>query len=105
MRRVINLCLWKTISEPGTIAPSMLHLSIRSPSSQILNEAGQSVSIAHLAIIRGFEQNTSGRFVFAQSLSGTSLTAHNRRAYRIGVDVSIWFHHAAFSKKGENAEL
>lgn len=28
-----------------------------------------------------------------------------RRGYRIGIDVSIWFHHAAFSKGGENPEL
>lgn len=41
------------------------------------------------------------------------INAHNdlelkhfpRRGYRIGIDVSIWFHHAAFTKGGENPEL
>ncbi|CAA7259251.1 unnamed protein product [Cyclocybe aegerita] len=54
----------------------------------VLNKVGKSTSLAHLAVVEGFESNRSGR-----------------RAYRIGIDVSIWFHHASFSKEGENCRL
>jgi Holliday junction resolvase YEN1 len=90
----------------GKYACGIFRGLIRSPSSQILNKAGQSVSIAHLAVVQGFEQNHSGRFVSAQSLKRhINQCPSNRRAYRIGIDVSIWFHHAVFSKGGENPEL
>ena len=55
---------------------------------QILNKAGQSRSLTHVAIVDGFESNISGR-----------------RAYRVGIDASIWYQHASFSKGGENPEL
>lgn len=50
--------------------------------------SGKSRSLVHLAVVDGFEKNVS-----------------RRRAYRVGIDASIWFHHAAFSKGGENWEL
>ncbi|KDR75394.1 hypothetical protein GALMADRAFT_249443 [Galerina marginata CBS 339.88] len=55
---------------------------------ETLNKVGKSTSLVHLAVRDGFEQNSSGR-----------------RGYRIGVDASIWFHHASFSKGGENPEM
>jgi hypothetical protein len=42
-------------------------------SAKILAVTGQSRSLANLAIVEGFEDNKSGR-----------------RAYRIGIDASIW---------------
>jgi hypothetical protein len=39
-----------------------------------LNKAGQSRSLAHLAVVDGFEGNKSGK-----------------RAYRVGIDASIWY--------------
>lgn len=29
----------------------------------------------------------------------------DRRAYRIGIDASIWYHHASYGKGGENPEV
>ncbi|KAI0702544.1 hypothetical protein C8Q76DRAFT_632692, partial [Earliella scabrosa] len=63
---------------------------------QILNHAGKSRAIAHLAVVDGFEKNDSGC-----------------RAFRVGVDASIWLQHATFSagrpedrdKRGHNPEL
>ena len=55
---------------------------------KIIGPAGVSRSLTHLAVVDGFESNSSGR-----------------RAYRIGIDASIWYKHAAFSKGGENPEL
>ena len=43
--------------------------------------------MAKLAI-DGFESNSSGK-----------------RAYRVGIDASLWYKHAAYSKGGENPEL
>ncbi|KAH9830729.1 PIN domain-like protein, partial [Rhodofomes roseus] len=55
----------------------------------VLSKARQSRSLAHLAVIDGFETNTSGR-----------------RAYRVGIDASIWYQHAMhIPKKGANPEL
>ncbi|KAI0056173.1 PIN domain-like protein, partial [Artomyces pyxidatus] len=54
----------------------------------ILHPAGQSRSFDHLAVADGFESNQSGK-----------------RAYRIGVDASLWFAHASFGKGGTNPEL
>ncbi|TFY79691.1 hypothetical protein EWM64_g4321 [Hericium alpestre] len=54
----------------------------------IIGKAGQSRSLAHLAVVNGFEDNGSGK-----------------RTYRVGIDASIWFKHAAYSKGGENPEL
>ncbi|EAU91346.2 hypothetical protein CC1G_07381 [Coprinopsis cinerea okayama7 len=41
-----------------------------------------------MAVADGFEKNSSGH-----------------RAYRVGIDASIWFKHSTFSKGGENHEL
>ncbi|KAH9924447.1 uncharacterized protein B0H18DRAFT_934342 [Fomitopsis serialis] len=55
----------------------------------VLSTAGQSRSLAHLAVVDGFETNISGR-----------------RAYRVGIDASIWYQHAMHTpKKGANPEL
>lgn len=40
---------------------------------EAIGKAGQSRSLAHLAVVDGFEANKSGK-----------------RAYRIGIDASIW---------------
>jgi Holliday junction resolvase YEN1 len=44
--------------------------------------------LTHLAVVDGFERNTDGK-----------------RGYRVGIDASIWFFHAAYGKEGENPEL
>ncbi|THH15482.1 hypothetical protein EW146_g5002 [Bondarzewia mesenterica] len=56
-------------------------------SRPIVHKAGQSKSLVRLAV-DGFESNNSGN-----------------RAYRVGIDASIWYTHASFSKGGENPEL
>lgn len=67
-------------------------ITLQSPAltfTQILNKAGESRSLAHIAVVNGFEANPS-----------------NKYAYRIGIDASIWYSHAAHScKEGENPEL
>ncbi|KAJ7037386.1 hypothetical protein C8F04DRAFT_1092271 [Mycena alexandri] len=45
-------------------------------------------SLTELAVVEGFEANPSGS-----------------RGFRIGIDASIWFFHAAYGKEGENPEL
>ena len=45
-------------------------------------------SLTHLTVVNGYEGNPTGK-----------------RAYRIGIDASIWYKHASFSKGGENPEL
>ncbi|TDL24180.1 PIN domain-like protein [Rickenella mellea] len=54
----------------------------------IITLSGQSRSLTHLAVVDGFDSNAS-----------------SKRAYRVGIDASIWYKHAAFSKGGENPEL
>ncbi|KAI5123989.1 hypothetical protein M0805_006400 [Coniferiporia weirii] len=54
----------------------------------ILVPAGKSRSLVHLSVVDGFERNDS-----------------NKRAYRVGVDASIWYKHATYSKEGDNPEL
>jgi len=39
----------------------------------IVNHAGQSRSLAHLAVVDGFDRNQSGK-----------------RVYRVGIDISVW---------------
>ena len=56
--------------------------------NQVLKPAGESRSLAHLAVVDGFQSNGS-----------------KRRALRVGIDASIWYKHASFSKGGENPEL
>ncbi|KDQ54498.1 hypothetical protein JAAARDRAFT_196419 [Jaapia argillacea MUCL 33604] len=54
----------------------------------ILRPAGEIRSLTHLAVVDGFEANQNGH-----------------RAFRVGIDASIWFFHAAYGKEGENPEL
>ncbi|KDQ17005.1 hypothetical protein BOTBODRAFT_172612 [Botryobasidium botryosum FD-172 SS1] len=54
----------------------------------IIRPTGKQRSLTHLAVVDGFEKNTSGK-----------------RGYRIGIDASIWFFHATYGKEGENPEL
>jgi holliday junction resolvase YEN1 len=54
-------------------------------SIQVLRPAARSRSLTALALQDGF--NTP------------------RRGFRIGIDASIWFFHAAYGKEGENPEL
>ncbi|EJU00525.1 PIN domain-like protein, partial [Dacryopinax primogenitus] len=54
----------------------------------ILRPAGKSRSLTHLTVVDGFLRNSSGK-----------------RAYRIGIDASIWFFHANGGQGGENPEL
>ncbi|KZT59548.1 hypothetical protein CALCODRAFT_466702 [Calocera cornea HHB12733] len=54
----------------------------------ILRPAGKSRSLTHLTVVDGFEENPSGK-----------------RAYRVGIDASIWFFHANGGQGGENPEL
>ncbi|KAH7924438.1 hypothetical protein BV22DRAFT_508362 [Leucogyrophana mollusca] len=54
----------------------------------LLRPAGQTRSLTHLSVIDGFEANPDGI-----------------RGFRIGIDASIWFFHAAYGKEGENPEL
>lgn len=55
---------------------------------EVLRPAGQTQSLTHLSVTQGFEANAGGR-----------------RGFRIGIDASIWFFHAAYGKEGENPEL
>lgn len=55
---------------------------------KLLRPAGERRSLAHLAIVDGFERNAEGV-----------------RGLRIGIDASIWFFHAAYGREGENPEL
>jgi hypothetical protein len=55
---------------------------------QILRPAHEVRSLTHIAVVDGFETNPSGV-----------------RGFRIGIDASIWFFHAAHGKEGENPEL
>jgi hypothetical protein len=55
---------------------------------QILRPAGEARSLTHLAVVDGFEKNSDGV-----------------RGFRVGIDASIWFFHAAYGKEGENPEL
>ncbi|CAL1695341.1 unnamed protein product [Somion occarium] len=54
----------------------------------VIAKAGHSRSLTHMAVVDGFERNESGR-----------------RALRVGIDASLWYEHARFSKGGENPEL
>jgi hypothetical protein len=44
--------------------------------------------LTHLSVVDGFEANPGGK-----------------RGFRVGIDASIWFFHAAYGKEGENPEL
>jgi Holliday junction resolvase YEN1 len=62
--------------------------AIASDIHQLLRSAGEQRSLTHLAVIDGFQANTCGY-----------------RGFRVGIDASIWFFHAAYGKEGENPEL
>ena len=55
---------------------------------KLLRPAGKSRSLTNLAVVDGFERNTEGV-----------------RGFRVGIDASIWFYHAAYGREGENPEL
>ncbi|KAI9571826.1 hypothetical protein HD554DRAFT_2069651 [Boletus coccyginus] len=55
---------------------------------EVLRPAGQVRSLTELAVEDGFNANPS-----------------RQRGFRIGIDASIWFFHAAYGKDGENPEL
>lgn len=63
-------------------------LVLRLRGRQILRPAGQLRSLTHLSVKDGFEANPNGK-----------------RGFRVGIDASIWFYHAAYGKEGENPEL
>ncbi|KAG9311064.1 hypothetical protein JVU11DRAFT_8969 [Chiua virens] len=54
---------------------------------EVLRPAGQVRSLTELAVEDGFNANRS------------------HRGFRIGIDASIWFFHAAYGREGENPEL
>ncbi|KAH9009404.1 PIN domain-like protein [Lactarius hengduanensis] len=54
----------------------------------ILRPSGKPRSLTHIAVVDGFEANPA-----------------NLRGFRIGIDASIWFFHAAHGRGGENPEL
>ncbi|KAH9916197.1 uncharacterized protein B0H18DRAFT_1087347 [Fomitopsis serialis] len=54
----------------------------------ILRPAGETRSLTHLSVVDGFEANPDGV-----------------RGFRVGIDASIWFFHAAYGREGENPEL
>ncbi|KAJ7479997.1 PIN domain-like protein, partial [Mycena galericulata] len=53
-----------------------------------LAPAAKTRSLTELAVVEGFEANPNGS-----------------RGFRIGIDASIWFFHAAYGREGENPEL
>ncbi|KAF8422836.1 PIN domain-like protein, partial [Boletus edulis BED1] len=55
---------------------------------EVLRPAGQVRSLTELAVEDGFNANPS-----------------RQRGFRIGIDASIWFFHAAYGREGENPEL
>ncbi|EMD30944.1 hypothetical protein CERSUDRAFT_19084, partial [Gelatoporia subvermispora B] len=54
----------------------------------VLEPAAEVRSLTHLAVVDGFEANPDGA-----------------RGFRVGIDASIWFVHAAYGRAGENPEL
>ncbi|KAH8084922.1 hypothetical protein BXZ70DRAFT_567030 [Cristinia sonorae] len=54
----------------------------------VLRPAGKVRSLLEIPIVDGFEKNKDGV-----------------RGFRIGIDASIWFYHAAYGREGENPEL
>ncbi|KIL54103.1 hypothetical protein M378DRAFT_56369, partial [Amanita muscaria Koide BX008] len=55
---------------------------------EVLKPAGETRSMAHMAITDGFLANPQGL-----------------RGFRIGIDASIWFFHAEYGREGENPVL
>ncbi|KAK7688432.1 hypothetical protein QCA50_007970 [Cerrena zonata] len=54
----------------------------------VLRPVGKPRALTHLAVVDGFETNSSGV-----------------RGFRVGIDASIWFYHATYGREGENPEL
>jgi Holliday junction resolvase YEN1 len=75
---------------PGLWDVSQIEFSVENQlnNSQLLRPAGQPRSLTHLAVVDGFQANRSGY-----------------RGFRVGIDASIWFFHAAYGREGENPEL
>jgi holliday junction resolvase YEN1 len=59
----------------------------------ILRPAAQTRSLTHIALQHGF------------NVPPPSVSSPPLRGFRIGIDASIWFFHAAYGKEGENPEL
>ncbi|KAL4077669.1 hypothetical protein J3A83DRAFT_4215477 [Scleroderma citrinum] len=55
---------------------------------ELIRPAAEVRSLTELAVTEGFIANPNGR-----------------RGFRIGIDASIWFFHAAYGREGENPEL
>ncbi|KAH8102504.1 hypothetical protein BXZ70DRAFT_928765 [Cristinia sonorae] len=55
---------------------------------ELLQPAGVSRSLHNIAVVDGFERNPSGK-----------------RAFRLGIDISIWYEHAQFAKGGANPDI
>ncbi|THH33505.1 hypothetical protein EUX98_g629 [Antrodiella citrinella] len=55
---------------------------------EVIGPAGKSRSLANLAVVEGFEGNASGR-----------------RAFKLGIDASLWYQHASACKGGVNPEI
>jgi len=58
------------------------------PYQQLIRPAAEVRSLTELAVTEGYIANPGGR-----------------RGFRIGIDASIWFFHAAYGREGENPEL
>jgi Holliday junction resolvase YEN1 len=69
-------------------ALACLRVRSQADTAQILRPSGTLRSLTHIAVVDGFEENTS-----------------KLRGFRIGIDASIWFFHAAHGREGENPEL
>ena len=63
-------------------------ISGQSNTAQLLQPSGKLRSLTHIAVVDGFKANPA-----------------NLRGFRIGIDTSIWFFHAAHVREGENPEL
>jgi len=69
----------------------------------LIHASGESRSLGSLAVVDGFEKNISGRRVFW--FIPVQLNSLNvRRALRVGIDVSLWFHQVTRKNTG-GAEL
>lgn len=66
---------------------SIQYLTLTAP-PQIIRPAGEQRSLTHLAVVDGFQAG-----------------APSSRGFRLGIDASIWFFHAAYGREGENPEL
>ncbi|KAI0799873.1 hypothetical protein BC629DRAFT_1438875 [Irpex lacteus] len=88
-----------------------------------IREAGVPRSLTSIAVVDGFQSASSSASTSSTSTSTSTLTSASAsstsranshaspnprphpRAFRIGIDASIWFVHAEYGKEGENPEL